>query len=337
MIDDSPSGMAYNRFINLDGIEDRIINYLLGDKYEEYEGLDKNGNLKTFKVVKQMKGAWNIEERPATPADIEAQKQVQIIRRLLKYSDSYALIRDDEDENGHPNVSFSDIVELIYNNNDKQNDFRVFRSPRLENSFNEECSLLKVYIDSIIPTNRGIGIVNVGVDTISNTRIINLIAPSSDEPNYYDYKTNKPNYSDKKKRQQLKSNNGDNEDEEKNNMDYIYEQRRKIGVPLAIAGHEENKPKYKCNHICSECSSVNKKQCAQNFLNRLIPVGYKSRVSVLTKAVLYLLNGADVAGVGRLFFSRENSIYNQAQYGIWNNRNFEGMKIVMGVSMSGVS
>ena len=31
------------------------------------------------------------------------------------------------------------------------------------------------------------------------------------------------------------------------------------------------------------------------------------------------------------------SRYNQAQYGIWNNRNFEGMKVVLGATMSGVS
>ena len=53
--------------------------------------------------------------------------------------------------------------------------------------------------------------------------------------------------------------------------------------------------------------------------------------------MLSLLNGADVAGVGRMIFSRQHSIYNQSQYGIWNNRNFEGIKNVIGVSMSGVS
>ena len=64
----------------------------------------------------------------------------------------------------------------------------------------------------------------------------------------------------------------------------------------------------------------------------------KSRVSVLTKAILYLLNGANVAGVGLLQFNNDGTDNrSQAQYGIWNNRNFEGIKIVIGVGIGGVS
>ena len=70
---------------------------------------------------------------------------------------------------------------------------------------------------------------------------------------------------------------------------------------------------------------------------KMIQVQYKSRVTALTKAIISLLNGASVQGVGKITFSRKNSIFNQAQYGIWNHRNCEGMKIVMGVKMSGVS
>lgn len=65
-------------------------------------------------------------------------------------------------------------------------------------------------------------------------------------------------------------------------------------------------------------------------------VNQKSRVSILTKAVLSLLNGADVQGVGRLTFSMEMNRWQQAQYEIWNNRNFEGMKVVLGTRMGGV-
>jgi hypothetical protein len=55
------------------------------------------------------------------------------------------------------------------------------------------------------------------------------------------------------------------------------------------------------------------------------------------KAVLFLLNGAHVQGVGNLEFSTMMSRFQQAQYGIWNNRNFEGIKVVLGCYMSGVS
>lgn len=65
-------------------------------------------------------------------------------------------------------------------------------------------------------------------------------------------------------------------------------------------------------------------------------IEYESRVTLLTKAVLFLLNGAEVAGVGKLQFNNDGiSNYSQAQYGIWNNRNFEGMKVVLGVGMGG--
>ena len=271
MIDTSPSGMAYNRFVNLDGVEDRIIYYLLCDKYDLKNNIVKEVNGKIRYVDNNGKieiDPTNIITRPVTLEDKKAQEQVQIIRRILMYNDVDALLNDES----HPDVTFKQVSKLIYNNNDKQNNFRVFRSPRLESSFNEECSLLKIYIDSIIPDNRNIAIVNMGIDAVVNTRIINIRTP-------------------------------DIEDDLT-----IPELQRKIGVPLYL--DEEDTP---------------------------VPIEYKSRVSVLTKAILYLLNGADIAGVGKALFSRENSIFNQAQYGIWNNRNFEGMKIVIGVSMSGVS
>ena len=68
-----------------------------------------------------------------------------------------------------------------------------------------------------------------------------------------------------------------------------------------------------------------------------IRISTKSRVTTLVEAVLHLLNGAHVEGVGNLEFSQEMSRFQQAQYGIWNNRNFEGIKIVLGCYMSGVS
>ena len=60
-----------------------------------------------------------------------------------------------------------------------------------------------------------------------------------------------------------------------------------------------------------------------------IKVETMSRVTLLSKAVLYLLNGAEVQGLGQLQFNAERSRYNLAQYGLWNKRNFEGMKIVI--------
>lgn len=218
MIDRSISGNDYNRLQNLDGIEDRLIYYLLSPKN------------KTELELEQVHNIW----------------------RILYYNDTDALKK--------PLPSYSQVVKLIYNDNGAQNGYRIFRSPRMEDGWTEECSMIKVYVDSIIPVNHLRAIVNVGVDVVVNTKIINLSVPQDSIDVYID---------------------------------------EIEGIPVSVKT--------------------------------------KSRVTVLTQAVISLLNGAEVAGVGKMIFSREQSIFNQAQYGIWNNRNYEGIKIVMGVSMSGVS
>ena len=215
MIDRSISGNDYNRLQNLDGIEDRLIYYLLSPKN------------KTELELEQVHNIW----------------------RILYYNDTDALKK--------PLPSYSQVVN---NDNGAQNGYRIFRSPRMEDGWTEECSMIKVYIDSIIPVNHLRAIVNVGVDVVVNTKIINLSVPQDSIDVYID---------------------------------------EIEGIPVSVKT--------------------------------------KSRVTVLTQAVISLLNGAEVAGVGKMIFSREQSIFNQAQYGIWNNRNYEGIKIVMGVSMSGVS
>lgn len=218
MNDMSASGMAYNRFDNLDSIEDRIIYYLLS---------------------------------PANKSQRELE-QVHNIWKILYYNDIDALNK--------PLPKYSDIVKLIDNGEKSQNNYRIFRSPRLEDSWTEECTLLKVYIDSIIPDDHLRSVVNVGIDIVVNTKIINLRVPD-DEKNVF--------------------------------IDMVDD------IPIKIQT--------------------------------------KSRVSAMLKSILMLCNGASVAGIGRMVFSRKQSIFNTAQYGLWNNRNFEGIKLVIGVSMSGVS
>lgn len=223
MLDTSMSGMAYNRLSNLDGIEDRIIYHLLN---------------KSHKTEKE-------------------QQMVDTIWRILLYNDVDAL-----KESVHPSdgYEFDDIEELICEDNStSQSEKRIFRSPRLEDGWTEECSLIKVYIDSIIPQNHLNALVNIGIDVVVNSKIINLAVPNKTENTFID----------------------------------------------VVDGHT-------------------------------IHVKTKSRVTTLTQNIIALLNGANVQGVGKVVFDREQSITNKAQYGLWNNRNYEGMKIVMGVYMSGV-
>jgi len=137
------------------------------------------------------------------------------------------LYYNDVDALNKPLPSYSDIVKLIYNDNGTQSKFRIFRSPTLRDAWSEECSLIKIYVDSILPTNHCYSLVNIGIDVVVNSKIINLAVP---------------------------------EDEKVNPIDYVDE------VPVTVQT--------------------------------------KSRVTALARAILSLLNGAEVQGVGKLIFSR---------------------------------
>ena len=111
MIDRSESGMAYNRFRNLESIEDRIIYYLLSPMNKSPEEL-----------------RW-----------------VHTIWKLLMYNDIDALNK--------PLPKYSDVIKLIQNDNISQSDKRIFRSPYLEEGWEEQCYMLKIYVDTIITKN----------------------------------------------------------------------------------------------------------------------------------------------------------------------------------------
>lgn len=219
--------MDYNRLDQLAGLEDRILYFLLSEKNK-------------------------------SPRELEL---VHRIWRILYYNDVDALIDDEK----HPLPKYKDIVKLISADNSHQADKRIFRSPRVEEAWTDECSILKIYVDTIIPKNHLYSVVNIGIDVICNTKIINLAVPDT-EPNVWI----------------------DEEGEE----------------------GEEKTP---------------------------ITVMTMSRVTALTQAIISLLNGAAIQGVGKIIFSSQLSIYNKGQYALWNNRNFEGLKLVMGVGMGSVS
>ena len=211
------NNVAFNRFTNLDSIEDRIIYYLLSPNNKK-------------------------------PQELE---QTHIIWKLLMYNDLEALNK--------PTPKYQDVVKLIANDNISQTDKRIFRDLHLEDGWIQQCSLLKIYIDQVIPQNRAMANVLVGIDIITHNKITNVRVPQDDKTTWID------------------------------EVD---------GMPVRIET--------------------------------------KNRTSVLMKAVLSLLNGAEVAGVGQLVFDPKLSRFIKAESGLWNNRNFGGVKIVMGTLMSGV-
>jgi len=81
----------------------------------------------------------------------------------------------------HPTPELEDVEELISEDNSSdQSSKRIFRTPRMEDSWTIEGSMIKVYVDSIVPVNHLRSIVNVGIDIVVNTKIINVKAPSTE-------------------------------------------------------------------------------------------------------------------------------------------------------------
>lgn len=294
MIDTSASGMAYNRLANLDGIEDRIINYLLTYDNKNDEEKELVTRIRRILLYNDTNALLKMDEGgypDPISQDAEAIKEKRVYNP--DYYEGLALVpngigerfegtplvncvikEDDEGEEYseptetiyHWVLADEAIAALIYNDdgNVSQSFKRVFRSPRLEDAIDTQCTMLKIYVDSIIPSDHLKAIVNVGIDVVVNTKIIN-VAVSSEDKDVFIYNAK--------------------------NGDRTY----------------------------------------------TVTVGTRSRVTTMVQAIIALLNGAAVQGVGKMIFSRNMNINNRSQYGIWNNRNFEGMKTVMGVYMSGVS
>jgi hypothetical protein len=65
-------------------------------------------------------------------------------------------------------------------------------------------------------------------------------------------------------------------------------------------------------------------------------ISTKNRNTVILKAILATLNGADVEGTGVLQFNKELSDKCQAEMKLSNNRNFYGYTVVLSCQMSGV-
>jgi hypothetical protein len=212
---------VFNKYSNLDSIEDRIIYYLLSE------------DNKTDEDKKIIHNIW----------------------RILFYNDRKCLI----DDSKHPLPTFKDIINLVDNDDVSQNDKRVFRSPFLEEAFTEQCSQIRIYIDSIIPTDHLLSQVNIGIDILIHNKLSNVANPLYDDN----------------------------------------------GVPI-------------------------------NPTEEYPMIGTKNRASILLRSVLALLNGADIAGIGKLQFNKKVSSLAQSRMGSWNMRNFYGHKIIIPCQMSGV-
>ncbi len=210
-----------------------------------------------IQVVNRFNNLDSIEDRiifyllsPKDKTEAELH-QVHTLWRCLYYPTTDALLK--------PLPKFRDVMALLSNGQEGQEKKRIFRSPYMDDAWKEECTFLKIYVDSVIPRNLYISQVNIGIESICHNKIVNLIVPENDDSTF-------------------------------------------IG--------EVDGEKYY--------------------------VETKSRISVMIKAVLSLLNGANIQGIGMVQFNYEQFMYNESRYALWNNRNFEGHKTVIGCLIGGV-
>ena len=156
------------------------------------------------------------------------------IWKLLKY--------DTQDALEKPNLTREEKAKLIYPgaSGGDMDDYRVFRTPYLDDLTTNQQAQLRVYLESITPDTRLYGTVDVNIEVICHVKMIELN-------------------------------------------------------------------------------------------------DYQNRVESIVWQVIKTLNGADVGGIGKLFFDRSGSFYDLIKMNRYNNRNFYGYTITMSTKMGNVS
>lgn len=133
MMNNTIADMSFNRFVNIDSIEERIINHFV----------------------------------------LSDSDYANRICKLLKYSDSRALLK--------PNLTQKEKSQLVDMDSANQEEKRFFRSPFIEDAMTVQCSLIRVYIDSVVPKTHLNSIVNVGFDIVTHNKIINVYNDGCDD------------------------------------------------------------------------------------------------------------------------------------------------------------
>ena len=156
------------------------------------------------------------------------------IWKLLKYDTQDALER--------PNLTREEKAKLIYPgaSGGDMDDYRVFRTPYLDDLTTNQQAQLRVYLESITPDTRLYGTVDVNIEVICHVKMIELN-------------------------------------------------------------------------------------------------DYQNRAESIVWQVIKTLNGADVGGIGKLFFDRSGSFYDLIKMNRYNNRNFYGYTITMSTKMGNIS
>lgn len=91
-------------------------------------------------------------------------KHADILWKILKYdSDIYALSK--------PSVSKAERLKLVCNNNGEITAKRIFFAPFVDDAWQEQCSSLYIYVDTIYPSEHLKATVGVTVETVVHSKI----------------------------------------------------------------------------------------------------------------------------------------------------------------------
>ena len=90
-------------------------------------------------------------------------KHADIFWKLLKYNDLYAL--------SQPSVSIAERKELVNYDNGYGNTKRVFFQPFVDDAWQEQCSSIYIYVDSLYPINHLTSFVGIKVETVTHSKI----------------------------------------------------------------------------------------------------------------------------------------------------------------------
>ena len=156
------------------------------------------------------------------------------IWKLLKY--------DTQDALEKPNLTREEKAKLIYPgaSGGDMDDYRVFRTPYLDDLTTNQQAQLRVYLESVTPDTRLYGTVDVNIEVICHVKMVELN-------------------------------------------------------------------------------------------------DYQNRAESIVWQVIKTLNGADVGGIGKLFFDRNGSFYDLIKMNRYNNRNFYGYTITMSTKMGNIA
>lgn len=93
-------------------------------------------------------------------------KNNEEIWKLLKYNTPDALSK--------PNLTMKEKGELIWDGTGDAEDYRVFRSPFLDDAITSQVSQLRIYNSVLSPENRSVGTVDISIECLCHNKIINL-------------------------------------------------------------------------------------------------------------------------------------------------------------------